>query len=231
MIARQALACLLIALLAVPAESSPANAIPAVVGQVTSSRAATLRSITLQVGTTIFAGDTVFTDTGGDTLITVASGAQVQLGAETAASLEKSAGRVQVELRQGQIWFSTTAASPVEARLADARVFSDGPAIGVVALRNSSAGVIAARKGSLTVQTAHDGRMVTLQEGEGVEVTLVDAKPDTSAQSSPRPLSRRKVAVLIIVLALAASLIWLKFHNRELTAQQRQDLITPYRIR
>ncbi len=169
MFARQALALLLVLLLAFPAWGDPN-----VVGSVASSEAATVRGTNLTPGSTIFSGDTIEVGAWGSAWITLTGGAQVQVAENSQVRLMKTTASIQLTVDRGGASFRTLEKSPVEARLGDATIRSaDGlPAVGLINVRNAQSAVIAAEKGTLVVTTAHDFKTVTLREGEGAEVIL-----------------------------------------------------------
>ncbi len=167
---RQALALLLVLLLAFPAWGDPV-----VVGNVASSQSATVRGTTLAPGSTIFSGDTVEVGTRGSAWITLTGGAQVKVGENSQVRLAKTTDSIQLIIDRGGALFRTAEKSPVEALLGDATIRSADslPAVGIIIVHDAQSAVIAAQKGMLLISTAHDSKNVTLREGERAEVTLV----------------------------------------------------------
>ena len=97
MAGRQALACLLIALLAAPSPSyssnpetkNPVEARDVLVGIFAAGRLATVRNAALLPGDTLFSGDTIKVEAKGGAWLAFGRGAQLELGAESEARLHK----------------------------------------------------------------------------------------------------------------------------------------------
>ncbi len=176
MLTKQALAVILLLLLAVPAWANPI-----VVGSVSRSQAATVRGTDLTPGHTIFSDDIIVVGTHGSAWIALTGGAQVQLGENSQVRLSKTTDNVQLTIDRGLASFRTAEKSGLEASLADATIRSANgmPAVGIVSVRSPQSAIIAAQKGALLISTAHDGKSLTLREGEGVEVMLVPGKSNS----------------------------------------------------
>lgn len=239
MMARRGLAALLIALLAVPAVASPANTSRAgasPIGTISQSDFAIIGGAGALAGTTVFSGDVLEVGPRGSAGILLHGGMQVRVSSESRVRLKELAGvakGVELEIFSGAARFRVSEASGVVARLADATVRARGgkPAVGVVSVLSKKSALIAAEKGELLVSTAHDAKSVTLREGEAVEVTLAEALPQGGATGA-RGLTGRQVAILggVIAAVLTAIVLMRAFDNRNLTNQQKQDAVSPFKF-
>jgi hypothetical protein len=228
MLARQALAALLIAILAFPAWSNSG-----IVGTAASSRSATVRGNALPPGSTVFNGDTIDVGNNGILSIAVNGGAQLRVGPQSQVRLTRENDKAFLEIGRGSAAFRVPESGTFEARLADATIRSagKGPAVGVILFRDAKTALIAAEKGELVVSTAHDAKSVTLREGEGVEVALTPAPP--TGTTSATTLPGRQVALLsaIMISALLAVAICLNICGDDgLTNQQKRDAVSPFRF-
>jgi len=170
MLTRQALAVILLQLLAVPGWGGPS-----VVGNVASSRSATVRGTRLTPGSTVFSGDVIEVGPQGSARIALTEGAQVQVAEKSQVRLTKSADRVQLTIDRGLALFRTAEKSGVEVLLGDAtiRPANDMSTVGILSVRSPRLAVIAAKRGALVVSTARDSKSVTLEEGQGMDVMLI----------------------------------------------------------
>lgn len=232
---RQALTLLLASVLA-----SPAWGDPNVVGNVSTSKAATVRGTTLRPGSTIFSGDTIEVGPQGGARITLTGGGQVQVAANSQVRLTKLTDRIQLIIDRGTASFRTVEQSPVEALLGDATIRSANgfPAVGIVSVRNAQSAMIAAQKGTLLVSTAHDSGSVTLREGEGAEVTLV---PETDEDKDKRKkkggavpagsLTAGMIVKVAAILAIATTAIGfiLGHYDPSHTTMQNCNAVSPFR--
>ena len=230
MIARQALAIMLVLLLAFPLWGEPS-----VVGNVASSQAATVRGTTLTPGSTIYDGDTIEVGAHGNASIALTGGAQVQLEENSLARLMKTSDKVVVAVGRGRTSFRTDEKSPVEALVADATVRSVNgqPAVGIVYVRSSESVIIGAEKGSLLISTTHDAKTLTLREGEGVEVMMAPAKDrDRAGGAVPAGAwTAGKVVILAVILggAVTAIGILLGRSEKQQSTKSKCDEISPFR--
>ncbi len=228
MVARRALAVMVIMLLACPAWGD-IN----VVGNVTGSQSATVRGTGLVPGSTIFNGDTIEVGARGNARILLAGGSQVQVSENSQVSLARSAGKVQLTIDRGLAVFRTGQDSPVEALLADAtvRAANGQTAVGIINVRSPRSALIAAHKGMLEIRTAHDAKSMTLREGEGMEVTLMPADPaDPSAlPAASNSWTARKVVILAAILGGLATGIGLALGRSEPTQPNACLEVSPFK--
>jgi len=232
MFVRQALAAILILLLAFPAWTA-LNPI----GRATSSNSSTVRGIALLPGGTIFSGDTIEVGPRGGARIALAGGGLVAVAADSRVRVSQANEKIQIELTWGRVWFSM-AGKRVQGRLGDATVRSaqGAPGVGVIARLSPTKAIIAAAKGELVVSTGRDSKSVTLREGEGVEVSLaLPSPPSPTAAPSPAPppvvLAAVPIVILGVVVIVAASLIAVALNNNEgqLTDQEKANVLSGFR--
>jgi hypothetical protein len=236
--ARQLLAAVIALAVAFPVAALPAKSTaskPEVAGIVAVAAAAAVRDAGAPAGTTIYSGDTLQTFVGG--AIVAIGDSQVRFGAESRARLLREQGRVQVEIQRGRMSLRSSASSPVEARLADAVITPGDSAIAGIAVLSESKAMVTAERGSVTLRTSRDDKSVTLRPGESVEVTLwpEEQQPQDERERRRRGgaplLSGKKVAILGAVLLGGISFAaWLIQHDNDLSAGQKQDLISPYQL-
>ena len=228
MVARQALAGLLIALLAFPAWSNPL-----VVGTVAATQSAQVRGNALVAGSTVFSGDVIQVGADGSASIAGSNGVQIRIGPKSLVRLSLEKEKTLLEIGQGSASFRVEESIPFEARLADATIrgAGKGPAVGVVILRGLKTAVVAAEKGELAVSTAHDGKMISLKEGEGVEVSLAPP-PQGGGGTTVTTLSGKWVAILgiITVGAITAIAIFRNSADKGMTDRQRGSTVSPFRF-
>ncbi len=251
MMARRGPAVLLVVLLAIPAGGSPAPSSPVVphpIGTFCQSNFANVSGAGALAGTTVFSGDIIDVRARGSAWILLSGGMQVRVSPESSLRLRElpgGASRVEMEMFNGAAHFRTGETSSLVARLADATVRAKGTAAaaGVISVLSKKRAVIAAEKGELLLSTAHDGRSVTLREGEAVEVTLADAPTPDTPQEVPQKRAKRRGAaapiltgpqIAIIGVVVAATLASLGItgsrDNNNLTLQQKQDAVSPFKF-
>lgn len=248
MAVRQALACLLIALLAVPSPSYPsprsepkaAPETPAIaVGVFVGGRAVLVNNGGLAPGTTLFSGDTIAVAAKGGAWLSLERGGQLRLGEQSEARLHRSDERVQVEVLSGRVLFGASENTPVEVWLGDARIRATGAgaAAGAVTMRGPSKAVISAEQGFLRVYTEHDEKSVTLRAGEAVEVTLTETQAATQVMTPEEKkkkkrsggvwLSGHKVAILTVVMIGSTFLAGWAVPN-ETNVTNPRNLVSPF---
>jgi hypothetical protein len=244
MMARRALAGILIALLAVPAAASPTTGSPKVavpIGTISQSDATNVGGAGALPGTTVFSGDTIEVGPRGSASILMNGGRHVRVSSDSRIRMVEPAGgpnRIEMEIFSGAARFRSGEKAAVIARLADATVRAKGtqPAVGLISVLSRRLAVISAEKGELLVSTAHDRKSVTLREGEAVEVTLADApapaKPQSGGNTGTSSLTGRHVAILgsVVAAVLIAIGIKLAMDNKGLTNQQKKDMVSPFKF-
>lgn len=226
MFARQSLAVVLIAGLAVPGWSAPT-----VVGTAAVSQSATVRGSALLPGSTIFSGDTIQVGAKGTVSIAMTGGTQVRVGPGSQVRLSQEKEKALLELGRGSASFRVASDVPFEARLADATIrgAGRGAAVGVILMEGVKKALIAAEKGELVVRTAHDNRSLTLKEGEGVEVSL-SPDPQGGSGTGATTLSGKWVAVLATVSIGIVAAIALWRGTTELSDEDKRNAVSPFRF-
>jgi hypothetical protein len=246
MMARRGLALLLIALLAVPATASPSTGSPAVavpIGTISQSDATNVGGAGALPGTTVFSGDTIEVGPRGSAWILMNGGRHVRMSSDSRIRLVEPAGganRIEMEIFSGAARFRSGEKAAVVARLADATVRAIGakPTVGIISVLSSKRAIIGAETGELLVSTSHDNKSLTLREGEAVEVTLTtDQAPSQQEDQKPKrrsaaALTRGQVAIIggLIVATLAVVGIRKATDSADLTNQQKQDMVSPFKF-
>lgn len=224
---RQAVAAILVVLLAFPAWSASS-----VVGTVARSTGATSGGTALQSGGTVFSGDTIEVNGTGAAWIALEGGARLQISSASQVRLERSGDKVSVELGRGRVAFR--AGGGFEARLADATVRASGSAAtGHVYWTEERRALIAAEKGVLLVSTAGSAKTITLREGEGVEVTMEAAPaPQVGNPANAKTLSGKWIAILGVIVGVTVTAIAIALNRgeTELSQQDRRNEISPFKF-
>jgi hypothetical protein len=168
--------CLLIAILIGSLLNLPAfaaNEKP--LGLVTQAQEAQIGTAVVAIGTTVYPGDTVATDTGGILRLKV-GGSQVYLLASSAATLSQNAQMVHALVARGTVGFSSNGTDQVGLEIPEGIVSAANgePAYGQVTLTGPREVVISAYRGTLVLD--NDGEMHTIPAGKSYRVTL-DLEP------------------------------------------------------
>jgi hypothetical protein len=132
-----------------------------------------------EVGTTIFSGDRLATDTQGSVQIR-AGAARLLLQSATSATLNDTEGAPSAKLYGGTATFSTgnSKAFTLFASKAAIRAQSDGPTIGQVTYLNEKELLVVSKRGPLTITV--DGQTELIADGAAYRVLL--DPPPTMAQ-------------------------------------------------
>ncbi|HTZ33347.1 MAG TPA: hypothetical protein VMH31_12880 [Methylomirabilota bacterium] len=166
------------------------------------------------VGTTVYGGDRLSTETQG-TVQVRAGAARLLLSSSSAAVVNDSDGAPSAKLVQGTATFSTgnAQAFTLYASKAVVRPQTDAPTIGQVTYVNDKELMVTARRGSIVVNVENDTQIV--EEGKSYRVVL---DPDAEAQgpagagggqgphgSGGGPLKAGRSHFLIIAVAATAA--------------------------
>jgi hypothetical protein len=178
-----------------------------IVGNVTSSNAATVRETKLTPGSTVFSGDAISVGVRGTTRIAFANGAQGEVLGNSVVRLTKADNRIQMVVDRGQASFHTSAGKDVEALVADASIrAADGSETSAIiqALTGKHV-VIAAQKGALLVTTAVDGKTYTVREGQAADLSVAsDPQQNGGAvpagKAAPNLSTSKKRVIWIVAL-------------------------------
>lgn len=144
-------------------------------GLVTQAQEAQIGSAIVAIGTTVYPGDTVATDTGGLLRLKV-GGSQVYLLASSAATLSQNAQMVHALVSRGTVGFSSNGTDQVGLEIPEGIVSAANgqPAYGQVTLTGPREVVISAYRGTLVLD--NDGEMHTIPAGKSYRVTM-DLEP------------------------------------------------------
>lgn len=180
-LSRSCLIAILIAgLLNIPAFAA-ANDVP--LGLVTQAQNALIGTTKVDVGTSIFPGDTLATDVGG-TLRLKFGGSQLYLLSASSASLAQTAttGTVHALVSRGTVGFSSNGKDQIELEIPQGilRAANGQPAYGQVTIINPLEVVISAYRGTLVLD--YNGVSREIPEGKSYRVTL-DLEPAAQPQT------------------------------------------------
>jgi len=183
-------------------------------GLVTQAQEAQIGTAVMTVGTTVYPGDTVETDTGG-TLRMKIGGSQVYLLASSAATLSQKSDMVHALVARGTVGFSSNGTDQVGLEIPEGIVSAANgqPAYGQVTLTGPREVVISAYRGTLVLD--NEGELHTIPAGKSYRVTMdlepAATKPVQEAagvggkdQDIVAPKRRHLVFDIIVVGTLAA---------------------------
>jgi hypothetical protein len=147
-------------------------------GLVTQAQEAQIGTAMVAIGTTVYPGDTVATDTGGILRLKV-GGSQVYLLASSAATLSQNAQMVHALVARGTVGFSSNGTDQVGLEIPEGIVSAANgqPAYGQVTLIGPREVVISAYRGTLVLD--NDGEMHTITAGKSYRVTMDLESPET----------------------------------------------------
>jgi hypothetical protein len=189
-------------------------------GMVIQAQEAQLDNAKLQVGTSIYGGDTVVTDAGGGVRLKL-GGSQLYLLADSAATLSQNAAVVHAVVARGTVGFSSNGADNVELEIPQGilRAANGQPAYGQVTILSAQEVVISAYRGALVLD--NDGDLHTIPAGKNYRVTkdLDQSEQQAPAASTggnnpivqPRKRQRRKLIFYLIFTGAMAGIsyaIW-----------------------
>ena len=189
-------------------------------GMVIQAQEALLDNAKLQVGTSIYGGDTVVTDAGGGLRLKL-GGSQLYLLADSAATLSQNATVVHAVVARGTVGFSSNGADNVELEIPEGilRAADGQPAYGQVTILSAQEVVISAYRGALVLD--NDGEIHTIPAGKNYRVTMEWEQPDQQAPAAstggdnpiiqPQKRRRRKLAFYLIFAGAMAGIsvaIW-----------------------
>jgi hypothetical protein len=172
------------------------------------------------IGSTVYPGDSVFTEAGSTMRLRV-GGSQVYLLSESGASLSQGKDMVHVVVAHGTVGFSSPANDPVglDTPLGFVHPVAGHSAFGQVTLNSRIEMIVTAYHGDLIVE--ENGNVHTILEGKSYRITTElepPAQPPSSSQSSQgsgtkSAMSSPKGEVIAIVggAALLSLLAWSEF--------------------
>ncbi len=199
---------LVIGLLDLPAFA--ANEKP--LGLVTQAQEAHMDNAKLAVGTTVYPGDTVETDTGGTLRLKMGTN-QLYLMASSAATLAQGSAIVRAVVDHGTVGFSSNGTDKIELEIPEGilRATDGVPAYGQVTITSPLEVVISAYRGTLVLD--NEGELHTIPAGKSYRVTMelepaavapaaLPGQADNTAPVPPRRRRRRLAFYLIFTGAL-----------------------------
>jgi hypothetical protein len=144
-------------------------------GLVIQAQEAQIGTAMVAVGTTVYPGDTVQTETGG-TLRMKVGGSQVYLLASSAATLSQKSDMVHALVARGTVGFSSDGTDQVGLEIPEGIVSAANgqPAYGQVTITGPREVVISAYRGTLVLD--NDGELHTIPAGKSYRVTM-DLEP------------------------------------------------------
>jgi hypothetical protein len=175
-------------------------------GLVTQAQEARMENAKLAVGTTVYPGDTVETDTGGTLRLKLGTN-QLYLLASSAATLAQSSAIVRAVVDHGTVGFASNGTDKIELEIPEGILHAgDGvPAYGQVTITSPLEVVISAYRGTLVLD--NEGELHTIPAGKSYRVTMElepaavapaaqETQPDNAQTVKPR--RRKRLAFYVI---------------------------------
>jgi hypothetical protein len=202
-------ACLISMMIGALLNMPVAGAAEKPLGMVTQSQTARLDNAAAAVGATVYAGDTIDTDSTGSIRLRAGT-AQYYLMSASSSRLQESANGIHAELVRGTAGFASGATDIVELNALGAVVRSrSGEAVhGRVTIVGANELVVTSFRGPLDISI--DGDSHVIPDGQSVKVQIVDAQdqnpPSTGGNGSGTiPAVRNRKKLLLISLYVAAA--------------------------
>lgn len=151
-------------------------------GLVTQAQEAHLGDANVAIGTTVYPGDTLATDSGGIVRLKV-GGSQFYLLSSSAATLSENASMIHAVVARGTVGFSSNGTDQLALEIPEGIVRSaDGqPAYGQVTIMGPREVVVSAYRGDLILD--NDGELHTIPAGKSYHVTM-DLEPSSQPQAA-----------------------------------------------
>jgi hypothetical protein len=185
-------------------------------GLVLQAQEAHMDNAKLAVGTTVYPGDTVATDTGGTLRLKLGTN-QIYLLAWSAATLAQDAAIVHAVVNHGTVGFSSNGTDKIELEIPEGILHAaDGlPAYGQVTIMSPLEVVISAYRGTLVLD--NEGELHTIPAGKSYRVTmelepaaLAPAAQDTQSDNAQtvKPRRRKRLAFYLIFTGALAGITY-----------------------
>lgn len=165
-------------------------------GLVLQAQEASLDNAKLAIGTSVYAGDTVETDTGGTLRLKMGTN-QLYLLASSAATLAQNAAIVHAVVGHGTVGFSSTGSDKIELEIPEGilRAADGQPAYGQATILSPQEVVISAYRGTLVLD--NDGELHTIPAGKSYRVTMEPEPAVTPAAQNAEGVTRNDNAQTI----------------------------------
>jgi hypothetical protein len=187
-------------------------------GLVLQAQQASVDNAKLAVGTTVYPGDTLETDSGGTLRLKLGTN-QLYLLASSAATLAQDSATVHAVVARGTVGFSSTGADRIELEIPEGilRAADGVPSYGQVTITSPLEVVISAFRGELVLD--NEGELHTIPAGKSYRVTMdlepaavaptaeaaaQDTQSDNAQVVQPRKRRRKKLAFYLIFTGAVA---------------------------
>lgn len=193
-------AFLVAALIDLPVLGAPAKPL----GVVVQAQHAQLDDVAAVSGATVYASDSLATDTGGSLRVSVGA-AQLYLLSSSSATLNEVSSAVSATLAKGTAGFSTSGGSAIEVRTPHAVIRAKTPQLthGRVTITGPNELMVTSFRGPLEVDA--DGEVYSIAEGRtyrviSEEVAQDKADPQDTQGSAPKAAWHRHTAIILVAL-------------------------------
>jgi hypothetical protein len=189
-------------------------------GLVLQAQQASVDNAKLAVGTTVYPGDTVETETGGTLRLKLGTN-QLYLLASSAATLAENSAAVHAVVAHGTVGFASNGTDKIELEIPEGilRAADGVPSYGQVTITSPVEVVISAYRGTLVLD--NEGELHTIPAGKSYRVTMdlepaavaptaeaapQDTQSDNAQVVQPRKRRRKKLAFYLIFTGVVAGL-------------------------
>jgi hypothetical protein len=164
------------------------------------------------IGTTVYAGDSLATDTGGILRLKVGTTGQIYLLSSSNATLGGNSDGTWATVRRGTVGFSTSASDRLELIIPEGilRAANGQPAFGQVTITAPNEVVISAYRGALVLDNAGD--LHAIGAGTSFRVTMPledDVQKPEGTETAPEvkfvPQKRRHLVFALILTGILAA--------------------------
>lgn len=179
-------------------------------GLVIQAQSAQVDNAVAAIGTTVYSGDAVETQSGGSLRLRLGS-SQLYLMASSAATLAQNAATPQVHVLRGTVGMSTIAPDQLELQtpLGIVRAANGQAAYGQVRIVSPQELVITSYRGDLLID--RDGEERTIEAGKSYDVTLEANAEPASGNANIVSVKNNHLLLKVIVVAaegITAYLLW-----------------------
>jgi hypothetical protein len=179
-------------------------------GLVIAAQLAHLDSADAAIGTTVYSGDSLDTQDGGNLRLKVGA-SQLYLLSDSAATFSPNADGAHVNVIRGTVGISSMDPNPIEldTPLGIVRASNGSFAFGQVRIVGPEEMIVSAYRGSLVID--RDGEERTVEAGKSYDVTL-EAEPEPAPQNGNSNSNKKKrlrlAAIILGAEAITGYILW-----------------------
>lgn len=179
-------------------------------GLVIQAQLAHLDSLDAAIGTTVYSGDSLETQDGGNLRLKVGA-SQLYLLSDSAATLAPNSGGAHVNVIRGTVGISSISPDQIELStpLGIIRAAKGGSSYGQVRITGTQEMIVSAYRGNLVIE--RDGEEHTVEAGKSYDVTLEADPAPATPNAKFVSVKKNHLALKVIVVAaeaVTAYLLW-----------------------